>query len=82
MRLKHIRTWRVPHTLAIIGALLLTASLLAGAPDRRAPVAGTSLASQPAESVQPASAHEEGVAAQAVKSNRKKFRVKLFLFRH
>lgn len=81
MRLKQIRTWRVPHSLAFLGALLLTASLLAGAPNRQAPVSGTGLAGQPTESVQPASAREEGVATQAVKNGSKKFRVKLFLFR-
>ena len=74
--------------MAVLGALLLGASLLAGGHPGAGPNASSTLTAQTAESVpaveptQPANVADDGVAAQAVKSSRKKFRVKLFLFRH
>ena len=81
MRLNRTRRWRTPHTMAVFGAFLLAASLLAGGQPGASTTTPAVMAATAEAPVQPTSAADDSAASQAMKSNRKKFRVKLFLFR-
>lgn len=82
LKLTPIRKWRVPNALAIMGALLLLVSTLAGVERPDGPAeAAASLAGTAVETmIQPAASPE--ALDQAPAKQARKFRVNLFLFRH
>jgi hypothetical protein len=91
LRLTPRRNRRVPNGLAILGALLLAASVLAGAghsiPGARqqASTLATTLAGTHATGTAGGSAEEFGTditLREAAVTRTRKFRVNLFLFRH
>ena len=87
LRLTPRRSRRAPNALAILGAFLLAASLLAGAghslPSARqqAGVQQTAEVNAP-DAASPAQPEAENPVREAAVTKTRKFRVNLFLFRH